>query len=174
MKWRLLLLLLRKKSCSSFVWNSQGAVFYSHWSEWLWFADCRICMCGGWNQVALAGLPRAPKLPSHFSRTTQPPHKYLIAISVWSIQCLSGTCRWASSRQLPRTERPSRCTNITPWTPANTQHQQPVASTHKSICCTFHEHPTSQVLVTFPTPHQRAVVCRVSPTVTRLHRLSSR
>ena len=23
------------------VWNSQGAVFYSHQSEWLWFADCR-------------------------------------------------------------------------------------------------------------------------------------
>ena len=23
------------------VWNSQGAVFYSHRSEWLWFADCR-------------------------------------------------------------------------------------------------------------------------------------
>jgi len=39
-KWRLLLLLLRKKWCSSFVRNSQGAVFYSHWSEWLWFADC--------------------------------------------------------------------------------------------------------------------------------------
>jgi len=40
-KWRLLLLLLRKKQCSSFVWNSQGAVFYSDWSEWLWFANCR-------------------------------------------------------------------------------------------------------------------------------------
>ena len=36
-KWRL----LRKKWCSIFVWNSQGAVFYSHRSEWLWFADCR-------------------------------------------------------------------------------------------------------------------------------------
>jgi len=41
LEWRLLLLLLRKKWCSSFVWNSQGAVFYSHRSEWLWFADCR-------------------------------------------------------------------------------------------------------------------------------------
>ena len=40
-KWRLLLLLLRKKLCSSFVWNSQGAVFYAHRSERLWFADCR-------------------------------------------------------------------------------------------------------------------------------------
>jgi len=40
-KWRLLLLLLRKKQCSSFVWNSQGAVFYSHRSERQWFADCR-------------------------------------------------------------------------------------------------------------------------------------
>ena len=38
-KWRLLLLLLRKKWSSSFVWNSQGAVFYSHRSEWLWFAS---------------------------------------------------------------------------------------------------------------------------------------
>jgi len=27
--------------CSSFVWNSQGAVFYSHRSESLWFVDCR-------------------------------------------------------------------------------------------------------------------------------------
>jgi len=27
LKWRLLLLLLRKKQCSSFVWNSQGAVY---------------------------------------------------------------------------------------------------------------------------------------------------
>ena len=41
-KWRLLLLLLRKKWCSSFVWNSQVAVFYPHRSEWLWFADCRL------------------------------------------------------------------------------------------------------------------------------------
>ena len=40
-KWRLLLLLLRTKWCSIFVWNSQGAVFYFHRSEWLWFADCR-------------------------------------------------------------------------------------------------------------------------------------
>ena len=40
-KWRLLLLLFKKKQCNSFVWNSQGAVFYSHRSEWLWFADCR-------------------------------------------------------------------------------------------------------------------------------------
>ena len=39
-KWRLLLLLLVKKYCSSFVWNSQGAVFYAHRSERLWFADC--------------------------------------------------------------------------------------------------------------------------------------
>jgi len=38
---RLLLLLLRKKYYSSFVWNSQGAVFYSHRSEWLWFAGHR-------------------------------------------------------------------------------------------------------------------------------------
>ena len=30
---RLLLLLLTKKYCSSFVWNSQGAVFYAHRSE---------------------------------------------------------------------------------------------------------------------------------------------
>jgi len=40
-EWRLLLFLLRKKLCSSFVWNSQGVVFYSHRDEWLWFADCR-------------------------------------------------------------------------------------------------------------------------------------
>jgi len=40
-KWRLLLLLLVKKECSSFVWNSQGAVFYAHRSERLWFADRR-------------------------------------------------------------------------------------------------------------------------------------
>ena len=40
-KWRLLLLLLVKKWCSSFVWNSQGAFFYAHRSERLWFADCR-------------------------------------------------------------------------------------------------------------------------------------
>jgi len=40
-KWRLLLLLLVKKQCSCFVWNSQGAVFYAHRSERLWFADCR-------------------------------------------------------------------------------------------------------------------------------------
>ena len=32
--WRLLLSLLIKKKCSSFVWNSQGAVLYSHRSEW--------------------------------------------------------------------------------------------------------------------------------------------
>jgi len=32
-KWRLLLLLLIKNKCSSFVWNSQGLVFYSHRSE---------------------------------------------------------------------------------------------------------------------------------------------
>jgi len=37
-KWGLLLLLLRKKKCSSFVWNSQGAVFYSHWREWVYVA----------------------------------------------------------------------------------------------------------------------------------------
>jgi len=37
----LLSLLLVKKECSSFVWNSQGAVFFSHRSEWLWFAGCR-------------------------------------------------------------------------------------------------------------------------------------
>jgi len=41
MKWRLLLLLLVKKECSSFAWNPQGAVFYAHRSERLWFADCR-------------------------------------------------------------------------------------------------------------------------------------
>jgi len=40
-KWRMLLLLRIKKWCSIFVWNSQGAVFYSHRSEWLWIADCR-------------------------------------------------------------------------------------------------------------------------------------
>ena len=40
-KWRLLSLLLRKKSWSSFVWKSQGAVFYSYRSEWPWVADCR-------------------------------------------------------------------------------------------------------------------------------------
>ena len=40
-EWRLLLLSLVKKKCSSFVWNSQGAVFYTHRSERLWFADCR-------------------------------------------------------------------------------------------------------------------------------------
>ena len=39
--WRLLLLSLVKKQCSSFVWNSQGAVLYAHQSERLWFADCR-------------------------------------------------------------------------------------------------------------------------------------
>ena len=39
--WRLLLLLLVKKYCSGFVCNSQGAVFYTHRSERLWFADCR-------------------------------------------------------------------------------------------------------------------------------------
>jgi len=30
-----------KRKCSSFVWNSQSAVFYAHWSERLLFADCR-------------------------------------------------------------------------------------------------------------------------------------
>jgi len=44
-QWRLLLLLLVKKGCSSFVWNSEGAVFYAHWSERLWFADCRHILC---------------------------------------------------------------------------------------------------------------------------------
>ena len=39
-EWRLLWLLLVQKWCSSFVWNSQGAVFYAHRSERLWFADC--------------------------------------------------------------------------------------------------------------------------------------
>jgi len=39
-EWRLLLLLFVKKQCISFVWDSQGAVCYSHRSEWLWFADC--------------------------------------------------------------------------------------------------------------------------------------
>jgi len=40
-KWRLLLLLLVKKQCSSFVWNSKGTVFYAQGCERLWFADCR-------------------------------------------------------------------------------------------------------------------------------------
>jgi len=39
-KWILLLLLLVKKLSSSFVETSQGAVFYAHRSERLWFADC--------------------------------------------------------------------------------------------------------------------------------------
>jgi len=34
-------LLLIKKECGIFVWNSQGAAFHAHRSERLWFADCR-------------------------------------------------------------------------------------------------------------------------------------
>jgi len=56
---------------------------------------------------------------------------HLIAISILAINCLSGTCRRASSLQPLRTELPSASTQPTPLTPANTQPPNPLATYSK-------------------------------------------
>ena len=60
---RLLLLWLIKKWRSSFVRNSQSAVYYPHRSEWLKFAATAVS-CGGHRRVAT--------LPTHFPWCFQP------------------------------------------------------------------------------------------------------
>jgi len=114
--------------------------------SWAWWRHLRLTR-GSPDSICLRSLrarrhlyhagprphisPRTHTTPLHattLTPTSSPPTQlHLIAISILAINCLSGTCHWASPQQPLRTELPSTSTQPTPSTPANTRHPHPLA-----------------------------------------------